>query len=1252
MRRFLLTTLLLLSTSVIISTDPYLTQVLGDAGAAPTTVSRSSATAGTSGEADTTFATNGAVDFNAAYSYATSEGPGKAILKLSNGDMFIASNHASTHTLVIKLDSDGNKITAFGTSGILTISSVVDVKHMLLAQDGDLLVAGGNGSSGSKDGWVKKFNVTNGTEDTNFDITVADSDHDQLDVVGMIGQQTTGRIIVCGKKDGNGAIIAYNSVTGKVDRSFSTNGLYDSGSARAVWQIAVDTNNQIYFTYDNASNVHSVKRLHQNGLIDSWVSATTISSVGRNEDTHLILDQNGQPVVVTADDSDNIILKRWDKSSAAELATKTLSTGDTGLGADTLVQAFMVDTAGKLIVMGYQNTTTDVPFVLRVEADITSGLDTSFNTTGVQTTSAGMTGNDRYWYDGIIADDGRLYVVGGTNVPFLLRLYGDQYVGQVDASIAAGAAGTLDTTFDVGNALDTDAALDLGGVDASLDDTAPIAVAALSTGDHVITLNDTGNSVCKLVRLASDNSLQTTFHATSSVPGIAADGPVGVQAMLITDDSKIILTGNDGSNGWLKRYDLSTGIVDNSWSVDGVVTFGSSTVTPKAIREQSGGRIIVSGHDSGNNGVIYGFNPNTGAVDTLFATNGVYSTGVDAQVETIAIDSKNRIVFAYKDGSNNVQVGRLLPYGTLDDDFGTNGFVATNIASASDSMHLCINTNDNITIAAVKSGAVAMRQYTSTGAVEMGFNGGNEYSAYINITTITNCVSVEDNKILVSGHRGGDNLLFVSRVNANGSKDTTFKSGAADGILNFKVTTASRTARVNNDIAIAANGTISIVGYEDNAGTKEPFIAKAYAAPYKTAVAQDQSLQTVGSVDGDVDGISAGDEGILFYLGAGGASLQQKARAVNLYNNKYVVAVDGQDDGDAQSNLFISQFDLDGNLDTTWDTNTGTDGWSKLTRTYNNEYVRDMITFSQGGNDKALLAGHITSGSPLNVTQSLLMQYNLSTDAVDTTFGGIDGDASGTAFGDAKQFFKVGRQSNGRIIAAGIDQSDNGVLVGYTKTGAIDKIFGLDGCRVQETNAEGIYNFVVDAQDRVIVVYDDGSNNAEVACVLPDGSGLDSTFGTSGKVASANRITNVGLSSNMTIALDQDQKLVVAAVTDSNPGTSDDDQVTLRRYDAAGATDGNALVLTNANLGTPTALSMVKVIVDADNAIYVLLRDDDASDDNLLIAKVKADLSGLDTSFGTNGYLAYQVRDASTTRYMTDAILQADGRITAVGYEV
>jgi hypothetical protein len=258
------------------------------------------------------------------------------------------------------------------------------------------------------------------------------------------------------------------------------------------------------------------------------------------------------------------------------------------------------------------------------------------------------------------------------------------------------------------------------------------------------------------------------------------------------------------------------------------------------------------------------------------------------------------------------------------------------------------------------------------------------------------------------------------------------------------------------------------------------------------------------------------------------------------------------------------------------------------------------------------------------------MQYDLDSVGVDSAFGGIDNDASGTVSGDIQKFNTIARQASGRVVGAGINFDGT--------TGS----FGSDGYYAT-ASATGIYSHAIDSQDRVVFAYSN-AGTVVVARLLADGSGLDMTFGGSGSITTS--ITSVISNDQIRIALDSNDDIYVAAVNGGGLGV----QYDIRHYG-----EGGGLAVSNGIgtglLGGITELSLARLLVDTQGKVTIIGADNDAVNDNYLIVKLNTDFS-MDTAvFNGLGYLKFKVNSNKEVRQATTGLLHADGRVIVAGYE-
>jgi len=326
-------------------------------------------------------------------------------------------------------------------------------------------------------------------------------------------------------------------------------------------------------------------------------------------------------------------------------------------------------------------------------------------------------------------------------------------------------------------------------------------------------------------------------------------------------------------------------------------------------------------------------------------------------------------------------------------------------------------------------------------------------------------------------------------------------------------------------------------------------------------------------------------------------------------------------------------FDIDGVANTSF----GTSGQQTVLSMYQNQHVQDLLTFTTvAGIHKALLAGYV-SNSVLGTTSSVLLQYNLDTHLLDTSFGGFDTNPSGIAYGDGQQINVLGQQSNGRIIASGISGDSTGLTLGYTAQGKLDASFATGGY-LNQSGCSGIYSHAIDTQNRILIGWVDSSSGyVKVSRFLPDGSDLDTTFGAGGTVSTG--ATTYG-NSGLRIAVDGSNNVFVARVTAA--------QTSVTVY-AFAASNGATLYTAYTPTLSLTTFFITKLVADSSGLLYVVGYDAGASPQQIVVARLLANLSGLDTTFNaTLGYKKYGIA-AGSTQVATDALIHSDGRILIVG---
>lgn len=1250
-----------------------------------TKVPQSATTLGAPGMVDTTCNPAGA---NPGYINLSNEIPdsfaaetsGQVLLQLSNGVYLVASSNGESSS-VIKMSADDVQDESFG---VVDLEGNPDIKAMLLLQSGDICAVGGAGGVGSQAGWMTIFSQSG-------EIVVTATTG--LDAHYSVGQQASGRIIVAGKKQQGdsavaiGAMVAYNSITGVIDESFGNNGYFfvpnqDFTTETLINSIIISATDDgiIYYIYQPANpeilygNVY--KALSNGTAANIWAFPQFIFGAAVQSSTYLAFALDGS-VILAMSFGDRIYMQALNGTTGQYYWQISFSSDAEDIRFrlpvdQPVLTSMVVDAQGHYILTGYDALTPNQPFVMRVLNSIQDGLDQSFNPDGaipgVQSAFSLSGATIQKWNSAIISATGKITLTGvadvtSVNEPFLGRLYGNEFIAQYLPVVAA-KAGKMNSSMAVSLVDDGQAVSAIPQV----------ILPSLTNGSQYIAFNDGTIS-----RYTNANVLDTSYNGT----GHAIASPSGLYAMSYLGNGGLLVAGTiseEVTNGWVEQY-TTAGTPDTNFGIDGIVNLAAGTVATVAL-QQSLSRIVVAGKLGSGNGGVFALT-NTGFADTTFAVGssagiGVYDTGVSTTIYAMIADEFDRLIIAYKNGSA-IDIRRLTSSGQLDTTFGSGGTIAgalTGTATATAEVRVALNQSGDIVVAAHTSAGISVIAYANGTGTVVAYAQCNIATVITNSPVLTSLIgyserdSVHD-KVLLAGYQSGTNNMWVARVTANNIGtayilDTTFGDTnffdprTFTGIMTFTNIDTPPTVSARNltSIAIYSDGEISIVGTETTSASpnNQPFMSRAYNASYVNQTPIDLQAKAAGTNDRTFGASStaANDLGITFYATTDGINQIAKAAVIQNDNvNNIIVAVDGTATEATNSCMYLNIFDVDGLLNTSFVQPAAPSdvepGQALILSMFDDQYVNDMLSFTAGGVNKAILVGYAQNTTP-SLVGSLLVQVDLTPDifGLDTTFGGLNGNSAGVAFGDARQLNTVGLQSTGRIIAAGLDQSSQGLLLGYTAAGNLDQSFGQGGTRAQ--GLTGIYASAIDNQDRLVVAYVVGSGPRVVtlARILPDGSDVDTTF--DGGIVTTEILTAIS-DSNLRMAIDGEGNIVVASVvTDTAAGTC----FKIARYSSEGVLIGSTNLIGAAS--TPsymglTALTITKMLIDSNGAVIIVGYDNAASDMIVVARLVFSDGYELDSTFNTDdtpGFIKYAVHGTSEQQTV-GAFIHPDGRIIITG---
>lgn len=257
------------------------------------------------------------------------------------------------------------------------------------------------------------------------------------------------------------------------------------------------------------------------------------------------------------------------------------------------------------------------------------------------------------------------------------------------------------------------------------------------------------------------------------------------------------------------------GDLDTSFGTNGIVTNDIGGFdTAIDVVTQSDGKIVVSGTTFGTttNFALVRYDSD-GTLDNTFGTNGLVTTNLSAADigREVIIQADGKIVVGGSsevNGNKDFAVVRYSSDGTLDTDFDSDGIVITPISGNSDEIWgITLQADGKIIAVGDSNSQLTVARYNSNGSLDTSF-GTNGIA--IPIDGSGQAVSVQaDGKIVVGGRSAGQ--FAVIRLESNGTLDNSFDS---DGIA---TTYMGNDAFVSGwDIDLQADGKIVLVGTSFN----------------------------------------------------------------------------------------------------------------------------------------------------------------------------------------------------------------------------------------------------------------------------------------------------------------------------------------------------------------------------------------------------------------------------------------------------
>jgi uncharacterized delta-60 repeat protein len=310
-----------------------------------------------------------------------------------------------------------------------------------------------------------------------------------------------------------------------------------------------------------------------------------------------------------------------------------------------------------------------------------------------------------------------------------------------------------------------------------------------------------------VARLRSNGTLDTAFGSGGKrVISFGGDSlGESVFGAALQPDGKIVLAGGSDLRAAVARLNPN-GSLDTTFSGDGKKTFnwapGDFSRT-QAVLVLPDGKLVVAGFSGPEGGDIQAARLKTnGALDTAFGTGGKARVDFgDTEFGFAAArQADGRIVVAGRSLGSGAVVARLRANGTLDPDFDGDGRLM--LPGGGEARAVLVQPDSKIVVTGNPglSEVTTVTRLNPNGSPDTTFNGDG--TATIDFGA-SGAVLQPDGKIVIAGTAQAG--VAVARLNANGSPDATF-GAAGKAAVDFGAATSG------NAVALQPNGRIVVAG--------------------------------------------------------------------------------------------------------------------------------------------------------------------------------------------------------------------------------------------------------------------------------------------------------------------------------------------------------------------------------------------------------------------------------------------------------
>ncbi len=468
------------------------------------------------------------------------------------------------------------------------------------------------------------------------------------------------------------------------------------------------------------------------------------------------------------------------------------------------VYSIAVQSDDKIIIGGAFTTVSGVSSVRIARLDVNGARDATFNVGA---------GANQIVRQIAIQSDGKAVIVGAHT----------SYSGSaVNRITRINTNGTRDTTFNIGTGL-ANAAYNV-----SIQSDGKI----LTTGDFVSYSGSTNN---RIVRINTDGTKDTTytlgtgFNNSVYISNLRSDGKLVVAGTFTTysgsTNNYIVCINTDGTKD--TAFNVGTGLnvgwggglnnsiafdsEDNTYLASDNLSYSGSFV-PRIFKVKDDGTLdptydpgiglsrfaianLISGSRLYTAGLFVNYQtpgaPGIAMISDSATLSSSFNPGIgfNGDVYTIARQSDGKVIaggaFTNYSGSTSTRLVRINTDGTLDTTFNVGTAGATNLV-----YDLAVQTDDKVVVGGTFTSYSGSSTFT-TRLMRLNTNGTQDltYNTGVGLNSYPLTVlPTADGKVLVLGlftTYSGSTVNYITRTNADGTRDTTFNTGTGFGIGQF-----------------------------------------------------------------------------------------------------------------------------------------------------------------------------------------------------------------------------------------------------------------------------------------------------------------------------------------------------------------------------------------------------------------------------------------------------------------------------------